>query len=294
MASISSRSASALARLSSQATSKQVGCGLLHTADIARKIGIERDARCRMEKSGKTTIDLPGLKVRRMDEQAVKDWEKARNNNPVPLADIEREGSNATLAQQQLQYVYDRLVLGNTTLFLDIYPMHRFFMLRRWKEFEKCFKWREKSKSRIWLTDKIEFGTVFPRAKEGFESIEQGRIFEGVKLLADHEQRNILQPVIYNDPQFRNLLRANHLAYVTEIFPGAVQSIAATLSAECRIEPKKTVWFSRNPVADLGDPEQRMPFVLRVAGQFHSMLNDPKYRPGMEAAIRQIATGNAP
>ena len=73
--------------------SKQVGCGLLHSADIARKIGIERDARRRMEKSGKTTIDLPGLEVRRMDELAVKDWEKARNNNPVPLADIEREGS---------------------------------------------------------------------------------------------------------------------------------------------------------------------------------------------------------
>ena len=82
----------------------------------------ERDTRHSMEKSGKTTIDLPDLKVKCRDEQAVKNWEKGRRDNPTPRADIENAKENASLVQQQLQYGYDRLVLSDTTLFLKENP----------------------------------------------------------------------------------------------------------------------------------------------------------------------------
>ena len=55
-----------------------------------------------------------------------RDYEAARDNNPVPLSGMGLGG----VVQQQFQHVYEMMALGNTTLFLDIFPLHAFYKKR--------------------------------------------------------------------------------------------------------------------------------------------------------------------
>ena len=50
------------------------------------------------------------------------------------------------------------------------------------------------------------------------------------------------------------------------------------------------IGFSSNPVADLSDIHQRMPFVLKAAAQFDELLHDSN-RYQIEQALRDIAAG---
>ena len=64
----------------------------------------------------------------------------------------------------------------------------------------------------------------------------------------------------------KSLLRGNHLSYVTNIPSGAAEAIELTLASQCRpIDDGRTIGFGNNPVANLADIDQRMPFVLRAA-----------------------------
>ena len=146
------------------------------------------------------------------------------------------------------------------------------------------------------VQDKLKFGKDFPEILQGFDAIAARDIVGSVEWLAWHEQRNILQPVIYDDAIFADALRANQLAYVTDL-PGST-AIQLTLSAQCSINnSKQTVNFTNNSEtiatqisANLADPDQRMPFVLRAADRFNTLLHDPKERPVIEKAIKTIAT----
>jgi hypothetical protein len=112
-----------------------------------------------------------------------------------------------------------------------------------------------------------------------------------VEYLARHEQRNILQPAIYEDRQLVALLRTNHASFVTGFPSGVAQAIELTLTSQCqREEDVRTIGFSINPLADLADIDQRMPFVLRAAARFNDMLND-RNRGVLEQSIREIASG---
>jgi hypothetical protein len=125
--------------------SKQVGCGLLHAAESIESIQAEYDAAQRMDKSAKRSWGFPGLfSVGKIDKQKQRDYERARRNNPVPSADIRRDGELLSLVQQQYEYVYEKLAIGNTTLFLDVFPLHAFYKKRGLKELETCLKSRSK------------------------------------------------------------------------------------------------------------------------------------------------------
>jgi hypothetical protein len=74
-------------------------------------------------------------------------------------------------------------------------------------------------------------------------------------------------------------------------FPtGDYEEIKLTLSAECKAKYGFTSWFSKQRNAELWAVEQRMPFVLAAAGQFHELLYGPE-RPYVEASLRAIAAG---
>jgi hypothetical protein len=112
-----------------------------------------------------------------------------------------------------------------------------------------------------------------------------------VKLLAVHEQRNILQPAIYEDPHLIALLRGNHASYVTGFPSGVAQAIELTLASQCqRVDDGRTIEFSSNPLADLSNIKQRMAFVLRAATRFDEMLGDGNRRL-LEQSIKDIAAG---
>jgi hypothetical protein len=240
--------------------SKQVGCGLLHSAEVS-----EKNRRVR-EQVGRAFAAYPGAGASTMVQS----------------------GTEAAAL-----YMYRKLGFGNAHLFLDIYPLHRFFMERGWEEFNTYLAKRQNDKYPVhWEVDRntLTFGTRFNEIVRGFKYIEMGSIRESVDQIARHEQVNILQKIMYNDPVLQRLLAMNQYAWATGFPTGDYEEIKLTLSAECRAKPGVTSWFSRNKNAELWMVEQRMQFVLGAARQFHALLHGPE-RPYVEASIRAIAAG---
>lgn len=190
-------------------------------------------------------------------------------------------------------YAHDRLGFGNEHLFLDIYPLHRFYMERGWKEFSDHLPKRQNKKYPVyWNVDRntLPFGTPFREVREGFGLIEAGNVADSVKSLARHEQVNILQQIMYNDPVMRQLLDANQYAVVTGIPTGDAEKVELTLAAQCKARDGFTLPFSKDKHAKLWEVAQRMRFVLRAADQFNKLLNSPQ-RSRVEKSIREIEAG---
>jgi len=276
--------------------SKQVGCGLLHAADSIERIQVERDARQKLYAMRAESGLFGGDKTKQ--EQAIREREQADDLNPVPSVDWRSKGAQQSLVQGQLQHVYDMLALGNTTLFLDIYPLHMFYAKRGLKELEHCLQKRASIHGHprfpvLWPIgqEKLNFGLDWREILSGFQAVEQGAVAKSVEHLARHEQANILQTAMYGDCQFVNLLRSNHLTYLTWIFSDAAQPIELTLASQCRsVDDGRTIGFSNTPLADLSKLDERMPFVLKAAARFDELLNSSSYSM-IEKSIVEIAEG---
>jgi hypothetical protein len=190
-------------------------------------------------------------------------------------------------------YMHNRLGFGNEHLFLDIYPLHRFYMERGWKDFTAYLEKRQNKKYPVyWNVDRsvLPFGTTFKEIRNGFSQIEEGNVVKSVESLAQHEQVNILQKIMYNDWYMQQLLAANQYALVTGVPTGDAEKIELTLSAQCKARDGFTLPFSGNKYAKLWMVEPRMRFVLRVADQFNKLLNGPQ-RSRVEESIRAISAG---
>jgi hypothetical protein len=279
--------------------SKQVGCGLLHAADSVERIREEHEARQRTlgQRRG-LGLYTPG---RQSDHaEAMHDYKEAAARNPVPAVDFRSEGEELSLVQQQFRHVHDMMALGNTALFLDIFPLHEFYAKRGLKELKKCLGARAGIYGHpkfpvLWPVgqEKLQFGAGYYEILLGFEAIEDGDIAASVKHLARHEQVNILQPTIYQDRQLIALLRANHASYVTGFPSGVAQAIELTLTSQCqRVEDGRTIDFGDSPLADLSDIKQRMAFVLQAAARFDQMLGDHN-RYALEQSINEIASSGS-
>jgi len=99
-------------------------------------------------------------------------------------------------------YMYDKLGEGNRSLFLDVYPLHRFYEEQGFDRMKKCAGER---------TPPVP-ATVL----DGFEALDRyektgdpADLKEHVRALAWHEQVNILQRDIYNDAWMRRILDLN-------------------------------------------------------------------------------------
>ncbi|MCF4997279.1 hypothetical protein GIW70_19595 [Pseudomonas syringae] len=275
--------------------SKQVGCGLLHAADSIELIREEHEARQRV-REGRRASGL--LTPEKMPEQAEasRDYDEARARNPVPAVDFRPSGEELSLVQQQFRLVYDLMAMGNTTLFLDVYPLHQFYALRGSGEMRKCLRDRQRIYGHanfpvLWPVEQetLGFGKAYEEILQAFEAIDAGKIAESVEHLAFHEQRNILQPTIYENRRLVALLRGNHFSYVTGFPSGVAQAIELTLTSQCqRVDDGRTISFGSNPLADLSDIDQRMEFVLRAAARFDQMLNDSN-QEALAQSIGEIA-----
>lgn len=120
--------------------SKQVGCGLLHAAHAIERIQAEEDAQQDLRDSrrdwGLFTKDQMAPQ-----HQLLREYQTRDAQNPVPL-DVWLAGDVQSVVQQQFQHVYDMMALGNTTLFLDIFPLHAFYKKRGLQELKTCLKHR--------------------------------------------------------------------------------------------------------------------------------------------------------
>jgi hypothetical protein len=109
--------------------------------------------------------------------------------------------------------MYGKLALGNLSLFLDIYPLHRFYMLRGYKGLEKSLHYRRDIKDKVFWPEeakkRLEFGYPFREIIQGFEAIESGDIATSVKRLAQHvwDENDRMPFVMRTAEQFDRLLK---------------------------------------------------------------------------------------
>ncbi|WP_082563023.1 MULTISPECIES: PAAR domain-containing protein [unclassified Pseudomonas] len=285
--------------------SKQVGCGLLHAAESIDKMQTEEETMQQLRDSarqGLVGLLSPSEREKRATirefEQRQRDYEQANRDNPVWGFTHWGVDSALPLAQRMYRFVHEMLAMGNTTLFLDVYPLHVFYAERGLQALKACLDSRKNIYGTgehpvLWPIgqEALKFGTDHKEVLLAFEAIDTGNIAESVALLAEHEQVNILQPAMYNDTGLKWLLRGNHFSYVTNLPSGAAQAIELTLASQCRpVEDGRTVGFSNFPFADLADVERRMAFVLKAAAQFDELLQSDQ-RDQIEQSIREIAVG---
>ncbi|CAI8868838.1 hypothetical protein [Pseudomonas sp. fls2-241-R2A-110] len=278
--------------------SKQVGCGLIHATKLQTAIAAQKAAQEKLRTGKSETIfEGFGFKLSKTDPEIEKELANAKAANPLPTEDITFGDNSRSAVQQQLDYVYEMLALGNTSLFLDVYPLHRFFMVRGYKEMEKCLKSRRGIvKDVMWpIAGKVEFGADSPEIYATFKAIDEGKIKDSVERMATHEQVNILQPAMYDENHFAMLMRGTHggdvISVVTGLLPGAAEEIQLTLASQCKAPDNRKVAFGSNPLANLADKNQRMEFVLRAATQFDMLLNEPASRAKLKQSIADIARG---
>ncbi len=285
--------------------SKQVGCGLLHAADTIEKIQTEEETIQQLRDSARQGLRgllSPSEREKRATirafEQRQREYEEANRDNPV--WGFTQWGADLPLSYSQRMYrfVYEMLAMGNTTLFLDVYPLHVFYQERGLEALRDCLESRSNIYGNgqhpvLWPVgqETLEFGIDHKEILLAFEAIEAGYIAESVEHLAWHEQRNILQPAMYSDWRLNSLLRSNHFSYVIGIPSGAAEAVELSLASQCRrVDDGRTIGFSNNLNANLADINQRMPFVLRAAKQFDDLLHSDQ-RKLLEHSIRDIALG---
>ncbi|MGE1152748.1 DUF2515 family protein [Pseudomonas kitaguniensis] len=278
--------------------SKQVGCGLLHAAKLQTGLAAEKEAYRKLrEAPSETLFEGFGFKLSRADSEVWDEVEKARSENPLPTMDITLGDDSRSLVQQQLDYVYEMLALGNTALFLDVYPLHRFFMVRGFKEMQKCLPDRRNLQGDVlWpIADKVEFGTLRTEVSDTFQAIESGNIAKSVEYMAAHEQLNILQPAMYDVSGFARLMQGTQagdvISVVTGLGTGVPEEIQLTLASQCKVTDDRKISLGRNPFTNLADPSQRMEFVLRAAAQFDLLLKNPETHSQLKSSIIEISKG---
>jgi len=278
--------------------SKQVGCGLIHATKLQTAIAAQKAALEKLRTApSETLFEGFGFKFSKTNPEVEQELEKARAANPMPTEDITIGDNPRSVVQQQLDYVYEMLALGNTSLFLDVYPLHRFFMVRGFKEMQACLPLRNKFKGEVlWpISNKVEFGLVQSQVSDTFKAIDEGKISKSVEFMAQHEQINILQPAMYDDAHFAYLMRGTHagnaVSVVTGIMSGAAEEIQLTLASQCKAPDQRKVAFGSNPLANLADKDQRMEFVIRAATQFDTLLKDPASRARLTQSITEISKG---
>ncbi|AYR25137.1 DUF2515 family protein [Herbaspirillum rubrisubalbicans] len=210
------------------------------------------------------------------------------------------------LRVQLLPPVVDGLGKGNFWLFQDIAGWHWYYTQFN-PSVSPCFEKRDSSayvsavKAQMehfpWhkeALNKINNMRISPHIRKAFESVRQFESTENAKkkltiqmdnllAIADHEQRIILQPLIYADPCFSGWVKTQRSVWVSWASPEL--SLAFTCACDTKeahhksIAPKET---------ELEDEGSRMAWITKAAKTFHLLMQ--READFMEEQLQAIAT----
>ncbi|MFK0310475.1 DUF2515 family protein [Pseudomonas sp. NPDC090233] len=199
----------------------------------------------------------------------------------------------------------DYLGKGNFWLFQDIFVWHWFYInhpeqfkacvgSRNWNDFSEGFQSTAKSlpwvdsapsEARNFETNEyVErgFELVSKTEKVGVGKTRERYQYESLMAIANHEQRKILQPLIYDSWVFQRLLDSQALM---EGHIGIPRRLAA-MSTMCETgSPDYDIVMTKGK---LHNENERMDFISQIADRYHQlMLSEPEY---MENSIETIST----
>lgn len=196
------------------------------------------------------------------------------------------------------------LGMGNFWLFCDISGWHWYYC-KSPKSFDQCLGSRNAAnyvpavKAQVaklpWhdkALPKIKQLAVSPHIKTGFAKVREFETeasarrrpaiqLEQLLAIADHEQGVILQPLIYDDPDFVVWLKLQRSAWVRWASPNLELVFSSTCSTDGEtlksVAPKET---------QLENFESRMKWIASAAQQFHKLMQrDAAYMEGEIASM---------
>ncbi|HDZ56420.1 MAG TPA: hypothetical protein ENI17_12810 [Pseudomonas xinjiangensis] len=204
------------------------------------------------------------------------------------------------LAQPPLRIGKNALGKGNLWLFQDIFVWHWFYS-KYPEQFDECASERNARTcapqvqvnidSLPWAGEALltinnfqvtaEISKAFKLIQK-LEGMPDSPLRRSVQLeslmdIADHEQRKILQPLIYEDYAFRLVLDVQAIAEGLPFVPLRV----AAFSTACDIKkPELRVQMTEG---NLYEEDDRMTFITKIGMQYHKMMGEQ--RKYMEEAI---------
>ncbi|NSX07373.1 hypothetical protein HTX81_02140 [Pseudomonas lini] len=209
------------------------------------------------------------------------------------------------IVQPPLRIGKSALGKGNFWLFQDIFVWHWFYSKYK-EQFDECAPERNvrscegQIKTNIdslpWADEALAtLGNlhVTDDVKKGFKAIQETETLpvgsarrstqlSSLMAIADHEQRKILQPLIYQSLPFRATLKVQAGFEWAPFVPVRV----AAFSTACDVkQPELRVQMSDG---DLYDESDRMKFISAIAKQYHLLMGAREAY--MEGEIRTIST----
>lgn len=205
--------------------------------------------------------------------------------------------------------VFDQLAKGNFWLFMDVAPWHWYWSSNN-NSFDTCktlrnsktcvtkvktvldkLPWSAEALPKIkhfeWNSN-IEKGMLKVKEFESAASVDRPQIqFAHLMAIANHEQDNILQQLIYNNGVFKFWLAAQRLPGVKRLLP----DLKIVFSNSCNTEQSRLESIAPEDTI-LENLASRMKWIGKVALQFHGLMqgtnqqNDISY---MELELRTIA-----
>lgn len=155
--------------------------------------------------------------------------------------------------------------------------------------------------------DKVAKFTVKPDMQKAFAEISKGKLNgkwpdslqAELKFIANHEQLNILQPLIYEDAKLKETLDMNHAysrraGWLAPPFQVVLSAAKDTDDQELivRFDPPENAWdWVKGSNKSLGNTTDRMEFVGRIAKQFNKLMLSHKYAPHMLSELKKIRGG---
>jgi uncharacterized Zn-binding protein involved in type VI secretion len=178
------------------------------------------------------------------------------------------------------EFLKQVLGAGNRELFLDIYPMHRFFQLHGFAKMKQCASERRPP--------------LPAQAMDGFKALDDYKktgdpkyLRQSVRSLALHEQINILQKRIYVDKRVQALLRANEVEQLPGTLPADVVMEAGCVDST---GGKRTHKFGSKGRTRLYDVNERMDWILNdIATDYDRFAGTPRHKADLGAIKGQGA-----
>ena len=197
-----------------------------------------------------------------------------------------------SLGLTDMKAVANGLGQGNLWLFNDIAPTHWFYSNYPEHFFDgmACLSKRDANQ----LEERVKYFKPSPDMSKGFEKVldiertDDSELRSELQLehllaIADHEQREILQPLIYNDPVFKKWLTRERQWWIRWASP--TYQLVFTHQCSERDPQLKSVAPGDIKVEE---EESRMDWIESAAKKFHKLMSDQEAH--MLDELRTIAT----
>ncbi len=162
----------------------------------------------------------------------------------------------------------DALGQGNRAVYEEIYPVHQFYEKHDLDKLRECASKRSPN-------------GVPPSVVRGFEKIDAGDSKTGSLLILQHEQHDVLQPLVFDRSDIGAMMATNQAASKAGL--PLAQETKVAFSSRCNGQTE-AIFTGSNPATY----EQRWPFASKVGDTFDHFAKNPVDAQLLDKGLTEI------